>query len=407
MSIKISDKISDSTIDSKWGINNTNWDHPAYLALSQKRMNQMMPVTYLEPVNVIPLTYAQTQLSLNTLVLTDPLTGNHMNSDDFLGRRLCNDALLVFHRGQVVHESYRNGMAATDHHVLHSTTKSLTAMLIGIALDEEMLSPLADIASYIPELKNIEAWSGVTVQHVMDMATGIQYEEEYTNPNSSYFAYARAVGYSPADISAKIGHKAWMLQNMIARENPPGHRFHYTSPLTNILGMIIEAIYQRPFVEVLEEKIYQRIGAHSQAWFNTDGFGIAIAEGQLSLTLQDFARWAMLMINKGKNLNGEQIIPYAFIEDTIAIRASSKQAFNKGITASVYPNGQYRNQFWIIEPELKQYAMLGIHGQTVWYDQNEELMIIGFGSAPDQISALFNESWLQLNLKILDAVKKR
>ncbi|MBU3068390.1 beta-lactamase family protein [Aestuariicella sp. G3-2] len=392
-------------IDSNWGINSSNWDHPSHLALSQRHMDKMMPVRYLQPGQTIDLPRAELPLDLEALPLHDPLTGKPMAANDFLNRRLFNDACMVVHRGQVLHESYRNGMRPEDHHVQHSTTKSLIAMLVGIAIAENKVSPDIEVAEYIPELRILPAWQGVTLQHVLDMATGIEYSEDYADPNCPYFSYAQAVGYAGELSEARIGHKAWMLQHMTSRSSEPGAQFCYTSPLTNVLGMVISVAYDRDFLDVLEEKIYCRIGAEAQAWFNTDDFGVAIAEGQLSLRLRDFARWALLMINGGKNLLGEQVLPPEFIADTLTVRESSKEAFAKSADAAYFPGAQYRNQFWVLSPEQQQYAMLGIHGQTVWYDQRQELMILGYGSYPVQDDALLFAAWQQLNAAILTAVR--
>ncbi len=110
-------------IDAQLGIDRSNWDHPAHLALSQLHMDRMMPVVHLEPATPIVLPRAAQTLDVEALTFDDPLTGARMDGVTFLNRRLFNDALLVMHQGAVVHESYRNGMTAADHHVQHSTTK--------------------------------------------------------------------------------------------------------------------------------------------------------------------------------------------------------------------------------------------------------------------------------------------
>ena len=102
------------------------------------------------------------------------------------------------------------------------------------------------------------------------------------------------------------------------------------------------------------------------------------------------------MINNGCNLAGEQVIPQSFIEDTLAPRASSREAFARSEYDQVLPGAQYRNQFWVTDPQARQYAMLGIHGQFAWFDQNRELMICGYGSYPVQVDPLMTNSLDQL-----------
>lgn len=397
----VSGVISDSL-----GISNANWDHPLHLAYSQLHMDRMMPTVHLEPgPRSIALPRAVRPLGLDELEFTDALHECPISAQQFLDRRLYNDALLVFHRGEVVHESYRNGMTAADHHVQHSTTKSLTAMLVGIAIDEGVMLANAPIATYIPELRGYPEWADVRLQHVLDMTLDSSYSEDYDNPDSAYFAYARAVGYYPE--ADPVGARAWLASPHMRPHGTPGEVFNYTSPLTNALMIAVEEAYGEPVLSLLESRIYQRVGAQSPAWFNTDHLGVPIAEGMLSLRLEDFARWAALMINDGCNLEGDQVVPRGFIEDTLAPRQSSQNAFARSDYGAMLPGGQYRNQFWVLDPQQRQYAMMGIHGQFAWFDQNRKLMICGHGSYPLQVDPQLIGNLQQLWQKIGEACDRR
>jgi len=378
----------DGIIDAQLGIDRSNWDHPPHLALSQLHMDRMMPLVHLEPAVSIPLPRAPQSLDVEALTFDDPWTHSQIDGTTFLNRRLFNDALLVMHRGLVVHESYRNGMTAHDHHVQHSTTKSLTTMLVAQAIEAGCMDPAAPFDRYFPELRAAAGWHGVTLQHVLDMAAGVKYVESYEDRDSDYHSYARAVGYYPAPTNEFIGARRWLIAHMTQREAAPGTRFNYASPLTNALMMAAENALDAPILELIERRIFQRIGAESAAWFNTDGTGFPIAEGQLSLTLADFARWASVMISGGRNLAGEPIVPASFVTDTCAPNPAAHAAFNAVERSARFPRGHYRNQFWITEPGLRQFTMLGIHGQFAWFDLRSELMIIGYGSFPVATSPL-------------------
>jgi CubicO group peptidase (beta-lactamase class C family) len=395
----------DGIIDARLGIDRSNWDHPPHLALSQLRMDRMMPVVYLEPAQTIALPRAPQTLDIDALTFDDPWTTRTLDGAAFLNRRLFNDALLVMHRGRVIHETYRNGMTADDHHVQHSTTKSLTTMLLAQAIDAGRMDLSAPFDRYLPELTAVDGWHGVTLQHVLDMAAGVKYVESYEDRNSDYHSYARAVGYYPATANESIGARRWLIQHMTQRDAAPGTRFNYASPLTNALMMAAEHALEAPILELLEEHLFRRIGAESVGWFNTDGVGFPIAEGQLSLTLRDFARWASVMINDGCNLAGERIVARSFIADTCAPNPASHAAFNAVEPSARFPRGHYRNQFWITEPELDQFTMLGIHGQFAWFDLRAELMIIGYGSFPVATSPLLTLAQQELWRRIGDALR--
>ena len=146
---------------------------------------------------------------------------------------------------------------------------------------------------------------------------------------------------------------------------------------------------------MLEEKIFQHIGAEADAWLNLDPSGVAVTEGQLSLTLRDFARWASLFLNQGRNLVGQQVAPAAFIDDISRPSEQLRAAWRMGDYVDMAPQGQYRNQTYVLDAECRQLAMLGIHGQFSLIDLDQELLVVGYGSHPAQadevlISALLS-----------------
>ena len=365
-------------------IGQSNWDSPEHLAISQLAMENLFKTLAIQtapPILALPL--ANKGLNVDGLSFDDPLRpGRQLNGGDFLNRRLFNDALLVMHQGKVIHESYRNGMTEGDRHVLHSCTKSLCGMLVAIAIDEGRLHEQALIADYIPELQ-LEAWRGVSVQQVLDMQAGIEYSEDYTNPDADYWRYARAAGYYPTiDGEQVIGVKAWIFDNLTRRSHSPGSQFVYNSCLSNVLGIALENIYGCSMAELFETKLYAKLGAESDGYFNTDPIGFPITEGQLNLRLRDFARCAALIISGGKNLAGDQVLPRAYVESIVAPDDNAKRAYHAQSVDRLFPHAQYKNQFWVLNPELKQMTMLGIHGQFAWFDLIREVSMVGFGSYP-------------------------
>lgn len=384
-------------INTQLGIGWANWDWPTHLAYSQRAMIDFWPTAVIEaPANSVPLPRADSTLELESLTLSEPGTDRVLNAEELLQRRLYNDALLVMHRGKVVHESYRNGMLETDRHVNHSTTKTLTSTLVGMAIHDGLVDPGAPVTEYLPEFADLEHWRKVGVQHALDMRTGLRYEEHYEDPDCICWSYFRATGYYPPEADTAPGYAAWVRQFMDEAECEPGEKFVYASPITNALGLIVQSVYGKSVPELLEEKIYRHIGAESDAWINLDPSGVAVTEGQLSLRLRDFARWAYLFLNGGKSLQGKQIIPAAYLADITTPRAELRAAWQLGDFATIFPAGQYRNQTWVLDDACNQIAMLGIHGQFVFIDLQRELMMLGYGSYPNQEDQILVESMLSL-----------
>ena len=329
------------------------------------------------------------------LTFTDPLTGRAMSGDQFLDRRLYTDALAVVQDGRLVYESYRNGMTESDRHVAHSCSKTLTTMMVGIAIEEGKLDRSRPIAEYVPELAQIPAWDPVTLEHVLDMATGLDLEEDYERADSMYWRYAHAVGYYTGPASGQVGALGFATDELTKAIEPPGVRFNYGSYLTNLLPIAVANVYGVPALDLYEDRIYRHLGAERPALVNVDSVGSPVVEGQVNLTLRDFVRWGYLLADEGRSLAGDQVIPARWVDDTYAASAERAAAFARGDSADAFPGAEYHNQTWVLEPG-RVVSMLGIHGQFCWIDRGTRTMIVGFSSYPVQTHALLGATLREL-----------
>jgi CubicO group peptidase (beta-lactamase class C family) len=371
------------------GYDGTGWDRPWNLARGQTTTTERMPSAELSrggPSLPIP---RGSGLDVDAMTFTDPLTGRAMSGDQFLDRRLYTDALAVVHDGYLVYETYRNGMTESDRHVAHSCSKTLTTMMVGIALEEGRLERSRPICDDIPELAALPAWQPVTLEHVLDMATGIDLEENYEERDSMYWRYADAVGYYTGASSAHGSTLAFVTHELTRAVEPPGVRFNYGSYLTNLLPIAVANAYGVPAVDLYEDRIYRRVGAERPALVNLDSAGNPIVEGQVNLTLRDFVRWGHLLVDEGRSLGGEQVTPQRWVDDSFASSPARAAAFARGAYGETMPGAEYHNQTWVLEPG-RVVTMLGIHGQFCWVDRETRTMIVGFSSYPVQTHPLLS-----------------
>ena len=383
------------------GYDGLTWDKPWNLPRGQITTLERMPSAWLEtggPSVEIP---RGEQIDLEWGHWTDPLTGRPTTAELLLERRLANDGLLIVHHGRIVHESYRDGLREDDHHVVHSCSKTLTTMMIGWAVEEGRLDPEQPMSELITELAEIDAWSGVSLQHVLDMAAGLDTEEHYENADSMYWRYADAVGYFTVPADRQIGALEFVRRELVTRLEAPGSRFNYASYLTNLLPIVLEREYAVPAVDLYEQRLYAHVGAEHRALVNLDATGSPITEGQVNLTLRDFARWAFPMINGGRGFSGAQVLPDSWVRETYCGDSARNEAFARSESAAEMPGAEYHNQAWVLEPE-RVVAMLGIHGQFAYLDRANDLMVVGLSSFPDQANALLTATLTQLWAQVTD-----
>jgi len=393
-------------INKELGADSSNWDTAPFNIFSFTLTERIFPTVMMSRGDgpVAPLRYAPIQIDISKLIVSDPATGRAITVDQLLNRRIQNNGLIVIHKGRVVHESYRNGFSRELRHLNFSTGKSFTGMMAQIALEKGFFKE-DDLASkYVPELRGKEAWKDLTVRHVWDMRDGTKFVEDYEDENSDVRVQDRATGWRPHGKDDPKGLRGFIKtsKNLAVKINPTGKVFNYSSIQTEILGLIIQGASGKPLAEFFEEYFWSKLGAEHDAGFGTDGYGQPIAQGAISMTLPDFARASLFVLNKGKNFEGEQIIDEAFFDDLVTPNQMLKDAFQEQYKF-IAPNGNYRSQFWVIDAKKKQFMMVGVYGQLAFFDYENEFALVAFGAYPIAKDALLVQSLGVLMDAMLDA----
>ena len=369
-------------INAEFGVNASNWDVAPYNAFTFTRTDRIFPTLLISPGDhpPAPLKYAEKQLELNLLTVIDPATGETVWVDELLRDRIRNDGLILIHKGFIIHESYRHGMQPDDRHIAMSASKSFIGMLAQIAVQKGFLDVDELAAKYVPEIRGKDAWNDVTVRHVLDMRDGMLFVEDYEDPESDVRRQDRAIGWRYRREGDPHGLHDFVRQNLNEKAYPAGRVFNYASIQTDILGMVLEGATGKPLESFFEEEFWSKIGAEFPAGMGTDGYGQPIVQGAISMTLPDFARAALLVLNKGKNYQGEQVVNEAFFDDLLKPNAELSRAF--AYYDPEASNAHYRSQFWVNDTASKQFLMNGVHGQMAFFDYRRDFAMVTFGSYP-------------------------
>ncbi len=383
-------------INQEFGVDASNWDVAPFNAFTFTQTQRIFPTLLISAGEgpFAPLVYADNQIDMATLEITDPATGMTISAAELLNDRIRNSGLILIHKGQVIHESYRNGLQRDVRHIGMSASKSFIGMLTQIAMQKGLLSEDDLVAKYVPEVRDKEAWTDVTVRQVLDMRDGLNFVEDYEDPNSDVRRQDRAIGWRARRDGDPEGLRDFVRQNLDEKSHPAGKVFNYASIQTDILGMVIEGASGKSLEEFFETEFWSRLGAEFPAGMGTDGFGQPIVQGTISMTLPDLARAAMLVLNKGQNHRGEQIVSRSFFEDLLAPNEELSNAFAYHDPGASFAH--YRSQFWVNDTRNKQFLMNGVHGQIAFFDYERDFAMIGFGSYPVAVSPLLTASLFTL-----------
>jgi len=287
------------------------------------------------------------------------------------------DALLVLHRGKVVYEKYYVGMLAEEPHVLWSTTKSFTGLLAAMLINEGKLDPQATIATYVPELA-ASAWGDATLQQTLDMTTAVQYREDYTDPKSPLFQYARAAGLIPAPAGDGGPHALFDYLRTLRKDGEHGAGFVYKSVDTEVVGLVLQRVTAKSYAELAAERIWRPLGAEQDAYVWVDPVGMAVTSIGLNATLRDLARFGEMLRNDGK-VDGREVVPKAAIE---AIRRGADREKFKASGLTERFGYSYHDNWWIAHDTDGSFEAKGLNGQHIHINPAAELVIVKLSSHP-------------------------
>ena len=288
------------------------------------------------------------------------------------------DALVVMKSGKVVADHCSALHRPGDRHIIFSISKSLTAILAGILEDEGKLDPAAPVTDYVPEMSR-SAYTGATVQQVLDMRVSVAIEETYLDPMSAYGRYRRAMLWNPPLPGEEPETMLGFLASLEKAEDPHGGPFRYRSPNSDLLGVIVEHASGQRYADLLRDRIWRGVGAHSAGLITVDRVGTARAAGGVSMTARDLARVGEMMRLGGLGPSG-RVVSARWVRDTL--EQGDRAAWRAGDFPHLFAYGSYRNKWYSSGLPSGAFAAIGIHGQWLYVDPAAEVTIVRFSSQP-------------------------
>ena len=269
--------------------------------------------------------------------------------------------MIVIQDGEVLFEKYLLGNDNETRWMSMSVVKSITATLVGMAIKDGYIRSIDDpVTDYLDLLKG-SAYDGVSVKHLLQMASGVDWNETYTDPTSDRRAMLEAqIAQKPGGILA--------LMASLDRAAAPGTRWNYSTGETQVVGALVAAATGKHVADYLSEKLWSRMGMEADAnwWLESDD-GLEIGGSGLSARLRDYARFGLFLLNGGM-IDGEPSLPDGWIEE-----ASSPQIING-------ERVEYGYMLW--PGDRGSYAAIGIFGQFVVVFPELDMVVAMWGAQP-------------------------
>ncbi|MDJ0977886.1 MAG: serine hydrolase [Erythrobacter sp.] len=288
--------------------------------------------------------------------------------------------VMVWHKGAVRFEDYALDFGPEQRWTSFSVAKSFTSTLLGAAIADGFIGDLSDpVTQYIPELEG-SAYDGVTVRQLATMTSGVAWNEDYTDPDSDVAQMNRYV--------LEYGANAIVEQmKRLERDTEPGAKFVYKTGETNLIGLLVENAVGLPLAEYAQEKIVEPAGFEGGLFWMVDPRGGNIGGCCLSLSLADYTRMGVFVLNEGRSPDGTSSVPDGwFGEAGDSVVDFGDSGFGYGYQWWTYPGGNFGAQ--------------GIFGQSITLVPSQDLVLTVVSNWPKATSDEYRSAWSAVAAKI-------
>lgn len=301
------------------------------------------------------------------------------------------NAFLVIKNDSLIYQSFAEHTNKSTLHPSFSVAKSYIGTLTGIAIDKGIIGSADDLViKYLPELENNDSrFKQLTIQHVLDMRSGLDFDEDKQSP----FAGITKLYYGSS------------LKNQIAglkMKRAPGSTFEYQSINTQLLAAVLEKASGEKVTTLLTKYLWQPLGAESDALWNLDDQKMVKAFCCLNATAADFAKLGRLYLKQG-NWQGKQVVSRNWINSTTNPEALAQSGyknqwwacsnvtyFKDSVSAVAMldrnqlkaPIRKRTNGSYSVSLKTGDYRAEGILGQLIYVNPDNNVIIVRLGDYP-------------------------
>ena len=256
-------------------------------------------------------------------------------------------AIVALKDGAVVHEAYFLGTGPDDLRISWSMAKSVLSSLLGVVMAEGKIASLDDpVVKYVPLLQG-SAYDGASIRNVLNMASGVKFNEDYLD----FFSDINRMGR----VLALGGSMDKFAAGLHERSDPPGTVWHYVSIDTHVIGMVIRGATGESVASLLQSRILDPMGLEADPYYVTDGLGEPFVLGGLNMRTRDYARIGQMVLQGGA-WQGRQIVPADWIE---------------AATTASAPGGEGYGFQWWLPPDATPGEVMaeGVYGQYIYINR--------------------------------------
>ncbi|QDW38414.1 serine hydrolase [Bradyrhizobium sp. KBS0727] len=284
------------------------------------------------------------------------------------------DSLLIARHGKIVLDAYYAPYSADIPHIINSSTKAVIGTLAAMALKDGLLDstdhPVLDFFAD-RSIANLEdRKKAITVQHLLDMTSGIDWREPTDGQPVTFFQMERSPDWTKFVLDLPMS-------------DAPGDIFNYNSGNPHLLSAILTRLTGMSAEDYAKARLFGPLGIDEWRW-RRDPQGVSTGGNGLALKPRDMAKIGYLYLRRGE-WEGKTLVPPGWTEKASHATIDMNLKFE--------PDFRYSNFFWAL-PKRNVYMAVGYHCQVIMVFPALDIVAVttardfySFGAVTDFISA--------------------
>lgn len=280
--------------------------------------------------------------------------------------------MLILKNGKTAFEDYELGATPSTRWASFSMAKSVSSTLVGAALQQGLIPSLdVPVSRYVPAL-NGSGYDGVSIRNLLQMASGVKWDETYTDPESDVSKLGLLL------LTQRPGTVVNYMRGL-PKAGAPGSIWNYSTGETYLIGPIIEGATHKRLATYLSETLWSRLGMEQDAtwWLESSG-GMGLAGAGIGATLRDYGRFG-LFVQQGGMIAGQRIVPEGWFAEAGSAHVIGGKAIDYGYLWWAMPAGDPIHH--------GAFEARGIFGQHIYINPAEKLVIVVLSARPKPTGA--------------------
>ena len=286
------------------------------------------------------------------------------------------NGVVVVRHGVLVYEHYFAGYFAGDMHAMNSITKSVVALLAGIAFDRGWLTDLnAPVFSFFPEYPGLRTpdKDKISLRDLLTMTSGLNWPEGAIAYGDSGNIYDRML-LAPDPYS-------FALARPLAA--PPGTKWNYNSGGVDLLGDTLMKVSHQPLDGFAQEALFDPLEFRNWMWRRMPNGKFPAGTG-LFVRLRDLAKIGQLVLNRGA-WHGHQIVSAQWIREMTGRQVALNESYLHG--ANSYGYLWWRGRSKVADRDISLVGGVGYDGQRLYVVPSEDMVVaVTAGIHPDDVA---------------------